>query len=52
MIIPTGYLENPSYYVADFQPHTNGKAGNWKRCVTLLTIAISREELPDIQDQE
>jgi Fe(3+) dicitrate transport protein len=22
--------EIPSYYVADFQPHTNGKAGNWK----------------------
>jgi hypothetical protein len=52
MIIPTEFGEIPSYYVADFQPRTNGKAGSWKRVLTLLTIAISREELPDIQDQE
>jgi Fe(3+) dicitrate transport protein len=41
-IIPRIFGEIPSYYVADFQPHTNGKAGNWKRGVKLYYLAIEK----------
>jgi Fe(3+) dicitrate transport protein len=44
-----GYFEKSSYYVADFQPH---KWKSWKGVTNFTNIAISREELPDIQDQE